>query len=163
MVLSIVFDLKIYIIRKKFGKAMLNKLFLCALFLSLSGCAITQVDYIKMEKLDFPTMSKYIIDGVVYNSKDSSDLGINWVYFPNISVSNSELENQYREIEFLAFIDERGYVRHIRVFKSTGLENLDRKIVHLIKNKARIKIWLNDGKPQRIAVAQKMVFFQSNR
>lgn len=137
---------------------MLNKLFFCALFLSLSGCAATQVDYIKVEKLDPSSTDKLIIDGVEFNFKDISDSENIWVYLPNIPVYKSELGNRYREIEFLVFIDERGYVRHIKVFKSTGLENLDRKIVHLLTNKARTKIWLKDGKPQWIVAKQKMKF-----
>ncbi|ESK54328.1 hypothetical protein [Acinetobacter tjernbergiae] len=138
---------------------MLNKLFLCALFLSLSGCAITQFDYIKVEKLDLPTMTKYVIDGAEYDYENISNIGKNWIYFPNISLDNSELENRYRGFEFLAFIDERGYVRHIKVLKSTGLETLDRKIVHLFINRARTKIWLKDGKPHRIFALQKMEFY----
>ncbi|HIQ34465.1 MULTISPECIES: TonB-dependent receptor [Acinetobacter] len=137
---------------------MLNKLFFCALFLSLSGCAATQVDYIKVEKLDPYSTDRLVIDGVEFNFKDISNNENIWVYLPNITVYNSELENRYREIEFLVFIDERGYVRHIKVYKSTGLENLDRKIVHLLTNKARTKIWLKDGKPEWIVAQQKMVF-----
>ena len=138
---------------------MLSKLFFCALFLSLSGCAATQVDYIKVEKLDPTSTDKIIIDGIEFKLEDISDNENVWVYLPNITVYKSELENRYRKIEFFAFIDKRGYVRHIKVYKSTGLENLDRKIVHLLTNKARTKIWLKDGKPVWKVARQKMEFF----
>ncbi|EKU59474.1 TonB-dependent receptor [Acinetobacter sp. WC-323] len=138
---------------------MLNKLFFCALFLSLSGCATTQVDYIKEDELDLPTMTIYVIDGVEYEHEIIKTIGKNWIYFPNISLRNSELENRYRDLEFLAFIDERGYVRHIKVLKSSGLETLDRKIVNLVINWARSKIWLKDGKPHRFIALQKLEFY----
>ena len=70
--------------------------------------------------------------------------GVQWSRSPRVTVTSKDLENQTRSVGIYIEADEKGKVTVARVTKSSGLQNLDDKVVRAVRG-AKFKPYMENG------------------
>lgn len=83
--------------------------------------------------------------------------GIQWSRSPRVTVSSKDLENQTCSISIYIEADEKGKVTVARVTKSSGLQNLDEKVLRAVRG-AKFKPYMENGVAYPIKTEQPFEF-----
>ena len=83
--------------------------------------------------------------------------GIQWSRSPRVTVSSKDLENQTRSVGIYIEADEKGKVTVARVTKSSGLQNLDEKVLRAVRG-AKFKPYMENGVAYPIKTEQPFEF-----
>ncbi|MEB3754684.1 TonB family protein [Acinetobacter sp. MD2(2019)] len=70
--------------------------------------------------------------------------GVQWSRSPRVNVSSSDLKGSPRSVVVAISADEKGVVTSVRIVKSSGLSDLDDKIVKAVRN-AKFKPYKENG------------------
>lgn len=86
-----------------------------------------------------------------------SGSGIQWSRSPRVTVTSKDLENQTRSVGIYIEADEKGKVTVARVTKSSGLQNLDDKVLRAVRG-AKFKPYMENGVAYPIKTEQPFEF-----
>lgn len=70
--------------------------------------------------------------------------GVQWSRSPKLSVTAKDLDNQTRSVMVMIEADEKGKITNARITRSSGLPNLDEKVLRAVKN-AKFKPYMENG------------------
>ena len=70
--------------------------------------------------------------------------GVQWSRSPKLSVTAKDLDNQTRSVMVLIEADEKGKITNVRITRSSGLPNLDEKVLRAVRS-AKFKPYMENG------------------
>ncbi|ENX44582.1 MULTISPECIES: energy transducer TonB family protein [unclassified Acinetobacter] len=70
--------------------------------------------------------------------------GVQWSRSPKLSVTAKDLDNQTRSVMVLIEADEKGRITNARVTRSSGIPNLDEKVLRAVRS-AKFKPYMENG------------------
>ncbi|MCH7380854.1 MULTISPECIES: energy transducer TonB [Acinetobacter] len=70
--------------------------------------------------------------------------GVQWSRSPKLSVTAKDLDNQTRSVMVLIEADEKGKITNARVTRSSGIPNLDEKVLRAVRS-AKFKPYMENG------------------
>ncbi|VXA56188.1 putative TonB [Acinetobacter proteolyticus] len=70
--------------------------------------------------------------------------GVQWSRSPKLSVTAKDLDNQTRSVMVLIEADEKGKITNARITRSSGLPNLDEKVLRAVRS-AKFKPYMENG------------------
>ncbi|AZM39869.1 energy transducer TonB [Acinetobacter baumannii] len=76
---------------------------------------------------------------------------VEWQREPKIIVTNSDLEDESRNLSILVKTDEQGRIVNAEIAKSSGLAELDNKVLRAVKV-AKLKPYIEDDEKQSVSV-----------
>jgi len=70
--------------------------------------------------------------------------GVQWSRSPKLSVTAKDLDNQTRSVMVMIEADEKGKITNVRITRSSGLPNLDEKVLRAVRS-AKFKPYMENG------------------
>lgn len=70
--------------------------------------------------------------------------GVQWSRSPKLSVTAKDLDNQTRSVMVLIEADEKGKITNARITRSSGIPNLDEKVLRAVRS-AKFKPYMENG------------------
>ncbi|EPF75811.1 TonB-dependent receptor [Acinetobacter gyllenbergii] len=70
--------------------------------------------------------------------------GVQWSRSPKLSVTAKDLDNQTRSVMVLIEADEKGKITNARITRSSGVPNLDEKVLRAVRS-AKFKPYMENG------------------
>lgn len=95
--------------------------------LGLSSILLCSTSVFSQDKLG---IEKTAFDS--YKRVDAKD-GVRWKTSPKLSYETSELKGEPRQIILKLKVNKTGIIRSIKVIKSTGIPELDKKVIKFVR------------------------------
>lgn len=70
--------------------------------------------------------------------------GVQWSRSPKLSVTAKDLDNQTRSVMVMIEADEKGKITNARITRSSGIPNLDEKVLRAVRS-AKFKPYMENG------------------
>lgn len=136
---------------------MLKNIIIFTLFFTLIGC-VNLKDEVLIDKVLFVKFGTVTVDGKEYQHMTKGGIGFNpWKQMPTIKYDAAALNGEFKSLIAFILINEKGDIDGVKIYRSSGLPELDKEAIAQIKKTAKAKKWIVQDKPVNFAVAQQFI------